>query len=115
MATASIVIFSQDGEIGPVVWIDNRGSESSLETDLGEAFGSFSSVDLSKPGRIAGQIIAWYSENKSTVRPECRSEPDWDDSTHINMYCGDPDPEGRPAAKTLIPSSGDETQFTYGG
>ena len=115
MATASIILFAQDEEMGPVVWIDNRGSESSLETDLNEAFDSFSSVDLAKPGRIAGQILAWYAENKSTVNPECRIGPDWGDSTHINMYCSTADSEGRPTAKTLIPSSGDETPFVYGG
>ena len=115
MATASIVLIDQDGQMGPVVWIDNRGSEASLETDLDEAIDSFSSVDLSKPGRVAGQILAWYAVNKSTVKPECRTEPNWDDSTHISMDCATADSEGRPSAKTLIPSSGDETPFVYGG
>jgi hypothetical protein len=114
MATASIVFFTQDGDRGPVVWIDNRGSESSLETDLKEAFDTFT-PDLSKPGRIAGQILSWYEVNKSTVDPECRREADWDDSTHINMDCAVADSEGRPTAKTLTPENGDETDFVYGG
>jgi hypothetical protein len=114
MATASIVFFTQDGDRGPVVWIDNRGSEASLETDLGEAFDTFA-PDLSKPGRVAAQVLAWYSVNKSTVAPECRHEADWGDSTHINMDCATPDGSGRPTAKTLIPSDGDETDFVYGG
>ena len=115
MATASIVLFTQDGDRGPVVWIDNRGSESSLETDLEEAFTSFSSIDLSKPGRIAGQILSWYEVNKSTVKAECRIGADWDDATHINMDCATADSEGRPTAKTLTPADGDETDFVYGG
>ncbi len=114
MATASIVFFTQAGDRGPVVWIDNRGSESSLETDLDEAFNTFT-PDLSKPGRIAGQILSWYEVNKSTVKAECRIEADWDSSTHINMDCAAPDGSGRPSAKTLIPASGDETDFVYGG
>ena len=115
MATASI-IFNTDAELAvSVVRIDNRGSPASLETDLGEAFASFSSIDLSNPPRLGAMVIAWYAANKSTVKPEAPTEADPDDSTHILLDCSDADSEGRPTGMVSIPSTGEEYPLVYGG
>tara|TARA_R100000963_G_C4553390_1_gene45357 strand:+ start:147 stop:494 length:348 start_codon:yes stop_codon:yes gene_type:complete len=115
MATASIIFNTVDENAISVVRIDNRGSTASLETDLGEAFASFSSIDLSNPPRIGARVIAWYAENKSTVKAEAPSEPNWDDSTHVLLDCSTADSAGRPTGTVSIPSTGEEDPLVYGG
>jgi len=113
MATASIVLSTSTQNAVSVVRIDNRGSGSSIESDLAECFGSLSSIPTDDPPRLGALICEWYG-NHATVNPSVPTEADYGDSTHALLDCSTPDASGRPTGELLTPATGSVSPLDYG-
>ena len=114
MATASIILNTTQQNAVSVIRIDNRGSGSSIESDLAECFAALSSIPTDDPPRLGALICEWYG-NHGTVNPSVPTEPDYDDSTHALLDCSNPDSAGRPTGELLTPASGNVSPLDYGG
>ena len=113
MATASIICLADtdlDGAGVAIINIDNRGSVSSLETDLRACFDS--GTVPADPGRLSAFICSFYETSMSTVDPSVAMEADWDASAMVMLSTARS--SGMPVGQVLIPSSGDVSPLDLG-
>ena len=110
MSTACIVFESVDNEAlrDESFFIDNRGSTSSLISDLSAAWVDLAPLDLSKRGELILKLASWYIQNRPTVNIKIIGS--WHEAegqaNSIHLVCSVPDDQGRPTAYRVTPRRG---------